>query len=131
MSGLIDQLVGEIHNIHTVPGYFVMTDFGHHRDKRLSGAKPERLESLYDLYVNLRSSRQVCMHLRIARFLTLVFQAKPLAFQQLLFQISDGHAWHQDTAEPHFDYAGFASSYYQLPNLGQMIRPVSIWQFYD
>ena len=32
------------------------------------------------------------------RFLSLVFQARVLAFQQLLFQVTNGHQWHQDTA---------------------------------
>jgi ectoine hydroxylase-related dioxygenase (phytanoyl-CoA dioxygenase family) len=56
------------------------------------------MESLYDLYVNLQSSRLVCMHPKITRFLSLVFQSKVLAFQQLLFQRTNGHQWHQDTA---------------------------------
>jgi phytanoyl-CoA hydroxylase len=38
------------------------------------------------------------MHPRITRFLSLVFQAKVLAFQQLLFQVTNGHQWHQDAA---------------------------------
>jgi phytanoyl-CoA hydroxylase len=257
---LVDQFVAEIHDMHTRPGYFVTTDFAHKRSKRLNGAKPDRSESIYDLYVNMQTARQVCMHPRIARFLMLVFQAKPLAFQQLLFQQSNGHAWHQDTAyvvvdspmllaatwialqdivdgtgelayydgshrlphyifanglkrydgqisseqyaqdlerecqarqlphrrllakkgdvffwaadlvhrshpqtpplwrsrmscvthycpatsmphwfsekdkrgiEPYFDFAGFASSFYQLPNLSQVIRPMPIWEFYE
>ncbi len=257
---LVDQFVADIHDMHTRPGYYVTTDFAHERSKRLNGPKPDRVESLYDLYVNMQSARQVCMHNRIARFLTLVFQAKPLAFQQLLFQRSNGHAWHQDTAyvvvdssmllaatwialedivegtgelayydgshrlphyifangckiydgetpsehyaqdlekecqarqlahhrllakkgdvffwaadlvhrshpqtpplwrsrmscvthycpatsmpfwfaekekrgiEPFFDYGGFASSFYQLPNLSEVIRPMPIWEFYD
>lgn len=95
---LIDQFVADIRNMHTQPGYYVTTDFAHERSKRLNGVKPDNKESLYDLYVNMQSARRVCMHPRIARFLTLVFQAKPLAFQQLLFQTSNGHQWHQDTA---------------------------------
>lgn len=255
---LIDQFVADIHNMHTKPGYFVTTDFAHQRGRRLSGPTPDRRESLYDLYVNMQSARAVCMHQRIARFLSLVFQARPLAFQQLLFQTSNGHAWHQDTAfviveqpmllaatwialedviegsgelawydashrlphyifangtkrfdgetpqysedlerecqarqlahhrllakkgdvffwtadlvhrshpqtpplwrsrlscvthycpatsmpfwfaekekrgiEPYFDYAGFASSHYQLPNLSELIRPMPTWEFYE
>jgi ectoine hydroxylase-related dioxygenase (phytanoyl-CoA dioxygenase family) len=95
---LIDRFAAEVHDLHTRPGYFITTDFAHERGKRLSGARPDRIESIYDLYVNLQSARQVCMHRRIARFLTLVFQAKPVAFQQLLFQQTNGHTWHQDTA---------------------------------
>jgi phytanoyl-CoA hydroxylase len=257
---VIDAFVADIHNLHSQPGHFVTTDFAHKRSKRLSGPTPDRAESIYDLYVNLQSARQVCMHPRIARFLSLVFQAKPLAFQQLLFQQSNGHAWHQDTAfvvvdspmllaatwialqdvvegtgelayydgshrlphyifangrkvhdgettteqyakdleqecqarqlahhrllakkgdvffwaadlvhrshpqapplwrsrlscvthycpatsmphwfsekekrgiEPYFNYAGFASSFYQLPNLSEVIRPMPIWEFYE
>ncbi|MDR3536444.1 MAG: phytanoyl-CoA dioxygenase family protein [Acetobacteraceae bacterium] len=94
----IDQFVADLHNLHTQPGYYVSTDFAHGRAKRLNGPTPDRKESFFDLYVNLQSSRAVCMHPRIARFLSLVFQAKPLAFQQLLFQTSNGHGWHQDTA---------------------------------
>jgi hypothetical protein len=83
---LIDQFIDDIHDLHTRPGRILTTDFAHERSKRRSGAKPDHTESIDDLYVKLQTARQVCMHKRIARFLTLVFQAKPLAFQQLLFQ---------------------------------------------
>jgi ectoine hydroxylase-related dioxygenase (phytanoyl-CoA dioxygenase family) len=43
-------------------------------------------------------SRHVCMHPRIVRFLSLAFQAKVLAFQQLLFPVTNGHQCHQDMA---------------------------------
>ena len=33
--------------------------------------------------------------------------------------------------EPYFDYAGLASSFYQLPNLSQSIRPMPMWEFYE
>jgi hypothetical protein len=63
-----------------------------------SGTTPDRFESLFDLYVNLESSRDVCLHPRISRFLSLVFDTKPIACQQLLFQRSNGHRVHQDTS---------------------------------
>ncbi len=95
---LVDKFVSDIHEIHDKAGYYVTTDFTHGRGKRLNGPAPDRAESLYDLYVNLQTARQVCMHPHIVRFLSLVFGARPLAFQQLVFQQSNGHAWHQDTA---------------------------------
>ena len=95
---LVDTLVGDIHNLHQHPGYFATTDFRDGRPQKLNGNRPDALESIFDLYVNLQSSRHVCMHPRIVRFLSLVFQAKVLAFQQLLFQVTNGHQWHQDTA---------------------------------
>jgi phytanoyl-CoA hydroxylase len=95
---LIDAFVADIHNLHQNPGYYATTDFRGGRQQKLNGNHPDALESLYDLYVNLQTSRQVCMHPRITRFLSLVFQAKILAFQQLLFQVTNGHQWHQDPA---------------------------------
>jgi phytanoyl-CoA hydroxylase len=95
---LIDRLVGDIRRMHETPGMFVTTDFRGGRVQKLNGNQPEAFESLFDLYVNLQSARQVCMHPKIIRFLGLVFQAKILAFQQLLFQRSNGHLWHQDTS---------------------------------
>ena len=96
---LIDQFVADIANHHKHPGKFLTTDHlaGRSQLKR-SGNKPDRFESLFDLYVNLKSSRDVCLHPRIVRFLSLVFAAQPVAFQQLLFQRSNGHQVHQDTS---------------------------------
>ena len=94
----VDTLVNDIRKLHRQPGYFATTDFRHGRSQKLNGNQPDELESIFDLYVNLQSSRHVCMHPRIIRFLSLVFQAKVLAFQQLLFQVTNGHQWHQDTA---------------------------------
>jgi ectoine hydroxylase-related dioxygenase (phytanoyl-CoA dioxygenase family) len=78
---------------------FMTTD---HRNgtprRKLCGDTPDHYESLFDLHVNLATSRQVCLHPRIARFLSLVFQAKPVVSQQLLFQRSNGHQIHQDTS---------------------------------
>ena len=95
---LIDAFVADIHNLHQHPGYYATTDFRGGRPQKLNGNQPDALESIYDLYVNLQTSRQVCMHPSITRFLSLVFQAKVLAFQQLLFQVTNGHQWHQDPA---------------------------------
>jgi len=96
---LIDRFVSDIRRVHRHPGKFVRTD---HRNGgaslQVTGKSPDRFESLLDLFVNLESSRRVCMHPRIARFLIAVFKARPLAFQQLLFQRSNGHLFHQDTA---------------------------------
>ena len=96
---LIDAFVKDIHSFHKRPGMFVTTNH-RNNDRRLkiSGDKPDRFESLFDLYVNFKSSIEVCFHPRLVRFLSLVFQAKPVAFQQLLFQRSNGHSVHQDTS---------------------------------
>ncbi len=96
---LIDRFAADIRSHHTHPGKFLTT---RHRDGKpglkISGGTPDRFESLFDLYVNLASARDVCLHQRIARFLTLVFDTKPVACQQLLFQRSNGHRVHQDTS---------------------------------
>ena len=96
---LIDRLVADVRGHHRHPGIFVTTD--HRNDTsvlRLSGTAPDAFESLFDLYVNSAAARDLALHPRIARFLALVFQARPIAFQQLLFQRSNGHQVHQDTA---------------------------------
>ena len=33
--------------------------------------------------------------------------------------------------EPYWDVGGFASSFYTLPNVSQMVRPVPRWEFYN
>jgi len=33
--------------------------------------------------------------------------------------------------EPYWDAGGFASSFYKLPNLSTMVRPVPRWEFYN
>ena len=33
--------------------------------------------------------------------------------------------------EPYWDAGGFASSFYTVPNLGQMVRPTARWEFYN
>ncbi|HEY7577711.1 MAG TPA: phytanoyl-CoA dioxygenase family protein, partial [Acetobacteraceae bacterium] len=95
---LVDAFVADIRRLHQHPGYYATTDFRGGRHQKLNGNQPDTLESIYDLYVNLQTSRRVCMHPRITRFLGQVFQAKVLAFQQLLFQVTNGHQWHQDPA---------------------------------
>jgi phytanoyl-CoA hydroxylase len=96
---LIEQFARDIRAHHKHPGCFVTTDHRANRSGlKLSGKVADRFESLFDLYVNFDSSRKVCMHPRIARFLTLVFEARPIAFQQLLFQRSNQHQVHQDTS---------------------------------
>ena len=96
---LIDRFVTDVRGHHRHPGMFVTTDHrsGNAGLKR-SGDRPDAFESLFDLYANFTSARDVALHPRIARFLALVFQARPVAFQQLLFQRSNGHPPHQDTA---------------------------------
>ena len=95
---LIDGLVTDLRHLHQSPGLYASTNFRRGGGQKLNGNRPDDFESYFDLYVNLQSSRQVCMHPRITRFLSLVFQSKVLAFQQLLFQYSNGHQWHQDPA---------------------------------
>ena len=98
-ADLIDRFAADIHAHHTHQGKFLTTD--HRNNKpglKVSGSAPDRFESLFDLYVNLTSAREVCLHQRISRFLSLVFDTKPIACQQLLFQRSNGHRVHQDTS---------------------------------
>ena len=96
---LIDRFVTDIRTHHKHPGKFLTTDHRRGGSKlRPSGAEPDHYASLFDLYVNLLSSREVCLHPRITRFLSLVFDTKPVACQQLLFQRSNGHRVHQDTS---------------------------------
>jgi hypothetical protein len=96
---LIDRFAADIRSHHRHPGMFLTTS---HRDNKStlkpSGNTPERLESLFDLYVNLASAREVCLHPRISRFLSLIFDTKPVVCQQLLFQRSNSHRVHQDTS---------------------------------
>lgn len=96
---LIDRFAADIRSHHQHPGKFLTTD---HRNGRsglkLSGNSPDRFESLFDLYVNLPSAWEVCLNARLSRFLSLVFDTKPIACQQLLFRKSNGHRVHQDTS---------------------------------
>jgi phytanoyl-CoA hydroxylase len=96
---LIGQFTADIRNHHHHPGKFLTTTHRDHRSGlKLSGDAPDRFESLFDLYVNLPSAREVCLHPRISRFLSLIFDTQPVACQQLLFQRSNGHRVHQDTS---------------------------------
>jgi phytanoyl-CoA hydroxylase len=96
---LINQFARDVRNHHEHPGKFLTTNHRANKSGRqLSGSTPDRFESLFDLYVNMASAREVCFHPRISRFLTLVFDTKPVACQQLLFQRSNGHRVHQDTS---------------------------------
>jgi phytanoyl-CoA hydroxylase len=96
---LIDAFAADIRSHHQHPGMFLTTNHcAGVSGKRLSGTTPDRYESLFDLHVNLRSSRDACLHPKISRFLSLVFETKPVLSQQLLFQRSNGHLVHQDTS---------------------------------
>ncbi len=98
-AALIDRFVAAIRAIPRHPGIFLSTDHRHGRSAlKRAGAAEDRFESYFDLYANLEEARAVALHPRIARFLARVFQARPVAFQQLLFQRSNGHQVHQDTA---------------------------------
>lgn len=94
----IDALVDDVRSIARHPGRFLTTDhrrgFGH----RFSDTDFDSFESVFDSYVNHESARGVCFHPRILRFLELLFRCKPVAMQQLLFQRSNQHPLHQDTA---------------------------------
>ena len=96
---LIDRMVDGIRAHHRHPGMFLTTDHRRARPElKRSGTEPDAFESLFDLYVNLPAAREIALHPRIARFLALIFESRPIAFQQLLFQRSNGHLLHQDTA---------------------------------
>lgn len=98
-AATIDAFVHDIHTLHHHPREFLRTSHRDHSPDLVPyGGRPNRFESLFDLYVNLPSSRAVCLHPRITRFLSLVFEARVVAFQQLLFQRSNGHSLHQDTS---------------------------------
>ena len=96
---LIDAFVSDVRRHHESPGLFVKTDHRRGSSKlKTSDAVPDAFESLFDLYVNFESSRRVCLNPTITRFLSLVFDDGVTAFQQLLFQRSNGHQVHSDTA---------------------------------
>jgi len=95
---LLDRLVRDVRSIADHPGRFVITDHKNGRAQRFSGADFDAYESIFDTYVNFESARRVCFHPVVLRFLTLLFDTPPLAFQQLLFQRSNQHPLHQDTS---------------------------------
>jgi hypothetical protein len=62
-SDLIDAFANDIATYHEHPGMFMTTNHRNGSQKRvLSGSAPDRFESLFDLHVNLASSRAVAMH---------------------------------------------------------------------
>jgi len=96
---LIDRFAADVRAHHRHPGKFLTTNHRNNQSGlKLSGGTPDNFESLFDLYVNLPSAREACLHPRISRFLSVVFETQPVASQQLLFQRSNGHRIHQDTS---------------------------------
>jgi hypothetical protein len=95
---LVDELLADIASIREHPGCFHTTDHRRQRPFRISGPDFDEFESVFDPYVNFESARRACFHPTILRFLELLFDARPMAFQQLLFQRSNEHPLHQDTA---------------------------------
>jgi len=94
----IDALVRDVRSIGEHPGRFVTTDHRRGAFYRFSGPDFDAYESIFDTYVNFASARRVSYHPRILRFLELLFEEPPVAMQQLLFQRSNQHKMHQDTA---------------------------------
>lgn len=94
----VDELVRDVRSIGKHPGCFVTTDHRNARSYRYSDESFDEFESVFDVYVNFESARRICFHPTILRFLRLVFETEPLAFQELLFQRSNQHPIHQDTA---------------------------------
>lgn len=95
---LIDALCADVRRVAEHPGCFVVTDHRNGRPYAYSSESFDRYESVFDLYVNFESARRVCFHPVVLRFLELLFETPPVAFQQLLFQRSNQHPIHQDTA---------------------------------
>jgi phytanoyl-CoA hydroxylase len=95
---LLDALVRDVRGISDYPGCFLTTDHRAGKSQRLSGPDFDAYESIFDTYVNFESARAVCFHPTILNFLELLFDACPVAHQQLLFQRSNQHPIHQDTA---------------------------------
>lgn len=95
---LVDALLDDVARIREHPGCFLVTDHRNGRSYRYSDADFDRYESVFDLYVNFESARRVCFHPTLRRFMNLLFESEPVAFQQLLFQRSNQHPVHQDTA---------------------------------
>jgi len=97
-ASTVDALLADVRRNGENPGCIVATDHRKGRAYQYSGTEFDEYESAFDLYVNYESARRVCFHPAILRFLHLVFDATPVAFQQLLFQRSNQHPIHQDTA---------------------------------
>jgi phytanoyl-CoA hydroxylase len=94
----IDALVDDVRTIARHPGRFLTTDHRRGYGYRFSDTDFDSFESIFDTYVNHESARRVCFHPRVLRLLELLFRCKPVAMQQLLFQRSNQHPLHQDTA---------------------------------
>lgn len=94
----VDALVADVRDIANHPGRFLTTDHRRGYGHRFSGTDFDAFESIFDTYVNHESARRISFHPRILRFLELLFRCKPVAMQQLLFQRSNQHPMHQDTA---------------------------------
>lgn len=94
----IDRYLQDVENIRAHPGRYLLTDARRSRPFRASGPDFDEFESVFDTHVNLESARRLCFHPTLLRFLGLLFGERPMATQQLLFQRSNGHQLHQDTA---------------------------------
>ncbi|MFT7463873.1 MAG: phytanoyl-CoA hydroxylase [Pseudohongiellaceae bacterium] len=94
----IDQLLAEIQGIRQQPGRYLLTDHRRARPFRFSESDFDHFENIHDTHVNLEIARRICFHPTIQRFLELIFEVRPIATQQLLFQRSNIHPMHQDTS---------------------------------
>lgn len=94
----VDALVSDVRDIAKHPGHFLTTDHRRGYGHRFSNTDFDAFESIFDTYVNHESARRICFHPKVLRFLEVVFRCKPVAMQQLLFQRSNQHPMHQDTA---------------------------------
>jgi Lon protease-like protein len=94
----VDALVSDVRSIAELPGHFLSTDHRRGFGYRFTDRDFDAYESVFDCYVNFESARRMAFQPRVLRFLELLFQAPPIAMQQLLFQRSNQHPLHQDTA---------------------------------
>jgi phytanoyl-CoA hydroxylase len=94
----VDALVADVRSIARHPGHFLSTDHRRGFGFRFTDESFDAYESVFDTYVNFESARRLAFHPRVLRFLELLFEAPPIAMQQLLFQRSNQHPLHQDTA---------------------------------
>jgi ectoine hydroxylase-related dioxygenase (phytanoyl-CoA dioxygenase family) len=97
-SETVAALLADLESIRRHPGHFLTTDHRNALPYRYSDADFDSYENVFDPYVNFESARALCFHPTLLRFLELLFDARPVAFQQLLFQRSNEHPLHQDTA---------------------------------
>lgn len=94
----VDALVADVRSIARHPGRFISTDHKRGFGFRFTDESFDAYESIFDTYVNFESARRIAFHPRVLRFLEILFDAPPIAMQQLLFQRSNQHPLHQDTA---------------------------------